>query len=188
MKDRKIIISSAMFPGDIDFPGSWNRGEAEKRGKTGAALSMLRPDSAPCTPAATPVFHIRGPDEQLFIQGKKPPRVRFGHEDIHTVSKEIKQVGAAETDDFAHFENPSDDSRVVRRPTGYALARKRARSRIAAAGPDPPCGENAVASLSSLMHNSCQMTYFRSFLFDFSTLCTNLLSSPFLSSQIHHKL
>lgn len=140
---------------------------------------MLRPDSAPCTPTATPVFHIRGPDKQLFIQGKKPPRVRFGHEDIHTISKEIKQVGATETDDFAHFENLSDDSRVVRRPTGYALARKRARSRIAATGPDLPCGENAVASLSSLTHNSCQMTYFRSFLFYFSMLRTNLLSSPF---------
>ena len=149
---------------------------------------MLRPDSAPCTPAATPVFHIRGPDKQLFIQGKKPPRVRFGHEDIHAISKEIKQVGAAETDDFAHFESPSDNSRVVRRPTGYALARKRARSRIAAAGPDPPCGENAVASLSSLMHNSCQMVYFLGFMFYFSMLQMKLFPSLFFSSQIHHKL
>lgn len=124
-------------------------------------LPVLRPDSAPCAAAATPVLHIRRPDKQFFIQREKPPRVHFSHEDIHAVSKEIKQVRPAETDNFAHFESPSNDSRVIRRSAGQAPARKRARSRIAAAGPDPPCGENAVASLSSLMHNSCQVMDFK---------------------------
>jgi hypothetical protein len=72
-------------------------------------LPVFRPDGTPRASASAPVLHIRRSDKQLFIQRKKPARVRFSHDDIHAVSEEVKQVGTAETDNFTHFKSPSDD-------------------------------------------------------------------------------
>jgi hypothetical protein len=90
---------------------------------------VFRPDSAPRATPATPVFHIRRPDQQLLVQGKKPARVRSGHDDIYTIRQEVKHVGTTETNDFAHFENPSDDP-----PPFWRLDKKTAARKTAVAG------------------------------------------------------